>query len=385
MAQRNAASVLPDPVGASSNVCLPSAMADQPCSCALVGASNVDANHSRVGSEKRSRADGADFRGTAQKAYDPAVTISSPVGPPPYTLPRGAPVPGIAQARGYRGPMDALRWESRPALTRPVLVVAFEGWGDAGEAASGALRYLEEAWSARSFASIDPEEFYDFTATRPRVRVEGTIRQIDWPELTFSTARPSGSEHDVILLTGPEPALKWRTFTEHVVRVARELGVEFVLTLGGMLADVAHTKPVLINGTTTNEGLIQRFGFRTTHYEGPSSMLSALSAAFATAGIPAAGLWAGVPVYVHQSPSPKASLALVEKVADILGAGIDVVDLQLAAAAYERQVSEVVSSDEDVAAYVTRLEEQGDDLDPDELPSADALAAEAERFLRGES
>jgi proteasome assembly chaperone (PAC2) family protein len=282
--------------------------------------------------------------------------------------------------------MDDLRWDDRPNLRAPVLVAAFEGWNDAGDAASTAVRYLASAWSGRPFASLDPEEFYDFTVTRPQVRlVDGFTRQIDWPLNQFSAAPLPGRSHDVIFLQGFEPQLKWRRFCENITGLARQLEVQLVVSLGALLADVPHTLPVRVTGTAADEELVQRLSLERSRYEGPTGIVGVLHDAFRKEGIPSASLWAAVPHYVAQTPSPKASLALVQKAAGLLGATVQPTDLEIASAAYERQVSEVVEGDEDVSDYVHRLEEayqEGEREPRMQMLSGDALADEVERFLR---
>ena len=283
--------------------------------------------------------------------------------------------------------MQHVHWQDRPILRRPVLVAAFEGWNDAADAASTAARYLRDRWSARPFASIDPEEFYDFTATRPQVRLtQGITRRIEWPETELSYAALPGTSRDVVVLLGHEPQLKWRTFTEQVVGVAKELGVELVVILGALLADVPHTRPVRVTGTAADGELVRRLGLGKSTYEGPTGIVGVLHEAFSRAHLPSASLWAAVPHYVASTPSPKASLALVERATDLLSSRVATADLELAVADYERQVSEVVAADEDVIAYVRRLELSADDDDdavPDlEIMSGDALADELERYLR---
>jgi len=282
--------------------------------------------------------------------------------------------------------MDHVLWESRPTLRRPVLLAAFEGWNDAGDAASSAVRYLRDRWQAQQFATIDPEDFFDFSSTRPHVRLDDDLgREIAWPSNELSAASLPGTSRDVIVLLGTEPQLKWRTFTEELVGVATSLGVELVVTMGALLADVAHTRPVRVTGTAADNELVQRLGLTRSTYEGPTGIVGVLHEAFSRADIPSASLWAAVPHYVAATPSPKASLALVERATRLLSTSLVTADLQVMAADYERQVSEVVDSDDDVAAYVRRLEDHADDPDERgglELVSGDALADELERFLR---
>jgi predicted ATP-grasp superfamily ATP-dependent carboligase len=279
---------------------------------------------------------------------------------------------------------DELRIDSHPSLERPVLIAAFRGWNDGGQGASLAGAYLARAWSAIEFASIDPENFYDFQATRPMVSlVEGRTRRIDWPENTFMYAPLPGGGRDAIIMLGVEPNLRWRTFSEHVTQVAREFGVELVVTLGSLLADVPHTRPAPVTGSATDPELIERLGLQASRYEGPTGVVGVLHDACGRAGIASASLWAAVPHYVSLTPSPRAAKALVDRLADLLGADVDTVELDEAAEAYAQQVSEAVSADEETSAYVQDLERRVDELSEEaDIPSGDAIAAELTRFLR---
>jgi proteasome assembly chaperone (PAC2) family protein len=279
--------------------------------------------------------------------------------------------------------MDHVHWDDRPKLRRPVLVAAFEGWNDAADAASTAARYLKERWGARPFATIDPEEFFDFSSTRPQVRLTaGLQREIVWPLTELSAAALPDTGRDVVVLVGSEPQLRWRTFATQVVGVATDIGAELVVTLGALLADVAHTRPVRVTGTAADPELVARLGLERSTYEGPTGIVGVLHDAFRTANLQSASLWAAVPHYVAATPSPKATLALVRRTASLLSTPVLTDDLEQRALDYERQVSEVVATDDDVAAYVRRLEQSADADDPLELQSGDALAAELERFLR---
>jgi proteasome assembly chaperone (PAC2) family protein len=263
-----------------------------------------------------------------------------------------------------------------------VVIAAFEGWNDAGEGATSAVRYLRDRWGSRPFASIDPEEFYDFSSTRPRVRLaEGLTREIVWPsnELAAASLGPEG--RDVITLIGSEPQLRWRTFCGELVEVFTELDAQLIVVLGALLADVAHTRPVKVTGSAADPELVQRLGLQRSRYEGPTGIVGVLHDALAKAGVPSASLWAAVPHYVAATPSPKASLALVERTARLIEVPVVTADLTQLAADYEQQVSEVVAADEDVAAYVSRLEETTDS-EGLELTSGEELAAEVQRFLR---
>lgn len=281
--------------------------------------------------------------------------------------------------------MEVLTWERRPTLHRPMFLAAFEGWNDAGDAASTAITYLAQAWGAQRFATVDPEEFFDFTNTRPHVRlVDEHIRAIDWPVIELLSARVPGIERDVILLRGVEPQLRWRTFCTAVVDAVTSLGAEMAVGLGALLADVPHTRPVRVSGSTEDEELAARLGLEASTYEGPTGILGVLHHTCLEAGLPSASFWAAVPHYVHQIPSPKAALALVERSAEVVGARVNPLELRVAADEYERQVSERVEDDEEAAAYVTQLEAAEDESPAATLSSGDAsrLADEVERFLR---
>jgi len=279
---------------------------------------------------------------------------------------------------------DELRVHHRPELTKPVLIGAFRGWNDGAQAASLAAGYLAKTWSAERFADVDPEHFFDFQATRPHVSLEdGLTRKIDWPETAFYHARPDGLDHDIVLLLGIEPNLRWRTFSELLIGLARELGVGLMITLGALLADVPHTRPAPVTGSASDADLVQRLGLSSSRYEGPTGIVGVLHDSCKQAGIPSASLWAAVPHYVSLTPSPRGAVALCERLGDLIGVGVDVEELEEAARSYEEQVSEAVASDEETAAYVDDLEQRVDQLEETtDLPSGDALAAELTRFLR---
>jgi proteasome assembly chaperone (PAC2) family protein len=279
---------------------------------------------------------------------------------------------------------EELRIHSRPELEKPVLLAAFRGWNDGAQAASLAAGYLAKTWDAEQFAEIDPEDFFDFQATRPHVSLEdGLTRRIEWPETGFYHARPEGLDRDVVLLLGIEPNLRWRTFTELVVGLATELEVELMITLGALLADVPHTRPAPVTGSATDSELVERLGLSASRYEGPTGIVGVLHDACREAGIPSASLWAAVPHYVSLTPSPRAAVALCERLGSLIGVDIDVDELEEAAQSYEEQVSEAVASDEETASYVEELERRTDSIEESsDLPSGDALAAELTRFLR---
>ena len=277
-----------------------------------------------------------------------------------------------------------LRIESRPALRQPVLVAAFRGWNDGAQGASLAASFLAQSWEAERFADVDPEEFYDFQAVRPHVRLEeGVTRTIDWPENVFYSAAVPGTDRDAVILLGVEPNTRWRTFSEEVTGLAVELGVELVVTLGALLADVPHTRPAPVTGSASDPDLVNELGLTSSRYEGPTGIVGILHDACREAGIPSASLWAAVPHYVSLAASPKAALALSERLAALLGTTLDLGDLERAADAYELQVSAAVAQDEQTEEYVHELETRRDALGEElDVPSGDTLAAELTRFLK---
>ncbi len=274
----------------------------------------------------------------------------------------------------------------RPELERPVLVAAFRGWNDGGQGATLAAGYLVRLWEAEKFAEIDSEGFVDFQANRPHVSLdEGLTRRIEWPENVLYSARVPGTRRDVVLLLGVEPNLRWRTFCGLVIDVARELGVELVVTLGSLLADVPHTRAAPVTGAASDPKLVADLGLQHSRYEGPTGIVGVLQDACRNAGVPAASLWAAVPHYVSLAPSPRAARALCDRLGALLEVPMDTAELAEAEETYASQVTEAVSKDSETAAYVEELEQRTDELDLEEhedLPSGDTLAAELTRFLR---
>src|SRR5579875_3747497 len=274
--------------------------------------------------------------------------------------------------------MQPLRWNYRPVhLRAPALVCGFQGWNDAGDAASSAVSFVGAALEAREFATIDPEEFYDFQATRPRIRLTDTqARAIEWPEVKLYEVRVPRAPRDLILLSGHEPSFRWRTFTSLIVELAEAIGVQLVVTLGALLADVPHTRPVTVTGLASDPVLVQRLGLTQSTYEGPTGIVGVLHGACQAAGLPSASLWAAVPHYIAAAPNPKAALALVRKLEGLVGVAVDALDLETAAADYERQVNIAVQSDPDVQAFVERLEQAAESeptLEPGSLPSGESI------------
>ena len=283
--------------------------------------------------------------------------------------------------------MQPLQWEYRPdGLRAPALICAFKGWNDAADSASSALTFVGSALNAQRFATIDPEDFYDFQSTRPRVKlVENHARAIEWPVVELYEARVPRAPRDLILMTGSEPSYRWRTFTKVVIDLAEALGTQMVVTLGALLADVPHTRAISVTGLTSDAALTARLGLSRSSYEGPTGIVGVLHAACQDEGLPSASLWAAVPHYIAAAPNPKAALALVRKLEGLVGVAVDASELEDAAADYERQVNAAVQSDPDVQAFVERLEQAADPEEedaPGPLPSGETIARELQRFLR---
>ena len=281
--------------------------------------------------------------------------------------------------------MSELKVAERPELRRPVLVAAFRGWNDGGQGASLGAAYLAKHWEATRFAEIDPESFYDFQAVRPHVSLaDGQTRKIDWPDNAFFHARIPGSGRDAVLLLGIEPNLRWKTFAGLILELAGDLGVEMVVTLGSLLADVPHTRPAPVTAAATDPALVAELSLEPSRYEGPTGIVGVVHDACREAGIPSVSLWAAVPHYVSLAPSPRAALSLVRRFGELLAVDVDVQELEQAAEEYSEQVSEAVSTDADTAAYVAELEQRVDELvdEEGEIPSGETLAAELTRFLR---
>ncbi|HEY8108067.1 MAG TPA: PAC2 family protein [Gaiellaceae bacterium] len=280
--------------------------------------------------------------------------------------------------------MSELIVSSRPELHRPVLVAAFRGWNDGGQGATLGGGYLARQWEAESFAEIDSENFYDFQAVRPNVSLEdGLTRKLEWPSNTFLHAPIPGLDRDAVILLGVEPNLRWKTYTALVLELVQELEVELVVTLGSLLADVPHTRPAPVSAAASDPNLVEELGVEPSRYEGPTGIVGILLDACRQAGLPAVSLWAAVPHYVSLAPSPRAALALCRRLGELIGADIDVAELEQAAEEYSVQVTEAVESDAETAAYVEELERRVDLMEAaEELPSGESLAAELTRFLR---
>jgi proteasome assembly chaperone (PAC2) family protein len=282
--------------------------------------------------------------------------------------------------------MDELVWEAEPPRLRsPILVCAFAGWNDAAGAATTALTAVGESLDAELIAQVDPEEFFDFQANRPTIRLtEGQSREIEWPGNVLLAARAPRADHDLVLLAGTEPNLRWRTFADGIADAAQSLGVHMVVTLGALIADVAHSLPVPITGLASDDELVERLELTRSNYEGPTGVVGVLHDACRRRGIASASLWAAVPHYVAAVPNPKAALALLRRLEGLVGVAVEASALEEEAETYEGQVSRAVAANPEIEELVQRLEEeQADRLDLEEdLPSGETLARDFERFLR---
>jgi len=267
-------------------------------------------------------------------------------------------------------------------LRDPLVLAAFEGWNDAGDAASSAVDHLVTVWGATLLGAVDPDEFYDFQVNRPTVSlVDGLARRITWPTTRLYLCSPPGSRRDVVLMRGVEPNMRWRAFCAELLGAVHDLQASLVVTLGALLADTPHTRPVQVSGTAGDEGTALRVGLERSRYEGPTGILGVFQDAADRAGVPAVSFWAAVPHYVAQPPCPKATLALLRRVEDLLDVAVPMGELPEEARAWETHVDELAREDSDVAEYVRSLESR----EPaSELPEAsgDAIAKEFERYLR---
>lgn len=291
------------------------------------------------------------------------------------------PTDGFVIDTGNLRGMDHVRWASRPQVRRPIVIVAFEGWNDAGDGASGAARWMAQHWATVPLATLDPEEFYDFTSTRPEVRIDNDRqRVIDWPGVTLMQGSDSGA--DIVVVLGIEPQLRWRTFCAQLVEVSKRLGAQLVITMGALLADIPHTRDTSVIATSDQQPVIDRLGVQRSGYEGPTGIIGVLNQAVTFADIACVSLWAAVPAYIPAAPSPKAALALVRRCAELIGVSVVTTDLEIAAAAYERQVNEAMEEDEDIRTYIQELEERYTPVEELEVPRPDLLVEEVERFLR---
>ena len=287
--------------------------------------------------------------------------------------------------------MDHTTLIRRPRLRGPVLLAAFDGWNDAGEAATTALDAIGDALAAETFATIDPEEFYDFQATRPTVRLVDGHRRVEWPAIELRAARLPAADHDLIVVRGHEPNLRWRTFASEIIQVASSLGVEMLVTVGALLADVPHTRPVQVVSSAGDRDLAERLGLNVSRYEGPTGILGVLGDLAGGEGIPSIGLWAALPHYLNLAPNPWGAMALIEELRRLLPMAVDTGPLADQTGAFDAAVADLVDENPELAGYIERLEADADDEDDDEeeegspgladLPPEE-LVAEVERYLR---
>ena len=274
-----------------------------------------------------------------------------------------------------------------PQLRRPILLAAFEGWNDAGDAASSAVEHLALMWDAEPLIDIDSDEYYDFQVNRPTIKqIDGVTRRIDWPTTSISYCSPVGADRDIVLIRGIEPNMRWRGFCAEIVELADRLGVETTVMLGALLADTPHTRPVPVTGSAFSSESAARYNLAESRYEGPTGITGVLQDMFVQAGMPAVSFWAAVPHYVSAPPNPKATVALLTRVEEALDIEVPLGALPEQAEDWEQAVTEMTEDDEEIAEYVRGLEERGDaEVDTDEVMAkidGDALAAEFERYLK---
>ncbi len=286
--------------------------------------------------------------------------------------------------------MDHVIWEGDPPKLRsPVLVCAFAGWNDAASAATTALEAVAASLESQIVAKLDPEEFYDFQVNRPTIRlVEGRTRHVDWPSNTLVAATAAGAERDLLLLSGVEPNLRWRTYSTAILDAAQKMGAEMLVSLGALIADVAHTRPVPITGLATDQDLVDRLNLSRSNYEGPTGIVGILHDQCRERKISSASLWAAIPHYVAAVPNPKAALALVRRLEGITGIALEASELEDAMGRFDSQIDRAVAANPEIEELVRRLEEEQGEEDieiPPDVPSGDALARDFQRFLRQRS
>jgi proteasome assembly chaperone (PAC2) family protein len=278
-----------------------------------------------------------------------------------------------------------IEFEGWPELTDAVLVAAFEGWNDAGDAATGSIEHLELVWDSQPLMAIDPDEYYDFQVNRPTVSmVDGVTRRVSWPTTRLSVCRPPGAAFDLVLVRGIEPNMRWRAFCDELLDVIRALDVRVVVTLGALLSDTPHTRPTSVTGTSYDQASAVKYGLEKSRYEGPTGIVGVLQDACVAAGIPAISFWAGVPHYVSQPPNPKATIALLHSVEEVLDVPVPLAELPQQADEWQKLVDEMAAEDDEVTEYIRNLEQRDDEIDRGEMgaTSGDAIAREFERYLR---
>ncbi len=272
----------------------------------------------------------------------------------------------MAEARGLRG------------LRNPAVIAAFGGWNDAAEAASGVIDHVVEAYSAELAFAIDPEEFYDFQVNRPTTRLVDGERIVEWPTTEVLVAHLP--ERDLVLIGGPEPNYRWQEYISRLLSMLRSVNPEMIVLLGAMLTDAPHTRPVPVTGTASNQALAEELGLEMSDYEGPTGIIGVLSYECSRAGFPVVSMWASVPHYVAEPPNPKATLALLTRLEDVLNLPLDSGDLPEESQRWVEQVNDLVAEDPDISSYITALEERRDEATP--TATGESIAAEFERYLR---
>ena len=291
----------------------------------------------------------------------------------------------MSEHRSERPPRAEVELESWPELTDAVMIAAFEGWNDAGDAATGSIEHLELIWDAQPLVAIDPDEYYDFQVNRPTVSmVDGVTRRVTWPTTRMSVCRPPGAAFDLVLVRGIEPNMRWRAFCDEILDVIRALDVRVVVTLGALLSDTPHTRATQVTGTSYDQASAVKYGLEKSRYEGPTGIVGVLQDACVAAGIPAISFWAGVPHYVSQPPNPKATLALLHSVEEVLDVPVPLAELPQQADEWQKLVDEMAAEDDEVTEYIRNLEQRDDEIDRGEMgaTSGDAIAREFERYLR---
>ena len=290
---------------------------------------------------------------------------------------------------GYAGAVNELLIEDRPQFDRPILLAAWSGWNDAGESATGALRFMLRRWRSKAIARIDPETFYDFTQARPRVRLENGERVLDWPKNEFSPHQRAGTDADIIVMLGIEPHLAWHAYSDAIVEFCKTFEVGHVVTLGALLAEASHARPITVSGSSEDPAFRELLGLpepRVGGYEGPTGIVGVVNNRLRDEGLKTASMWANVPHYVNASPNPKGALALLEQLNESLRLDLSLHDLEVFAARFDAQVGTEIAKNPEMVDYARRIEEQLDaeaDEEPAaELPDAKDMVDELERFLR---
>jgi PAC2 family protein len=273
-------------------------------------------------------------------------------------------------------------FDGLPVLRNPVAIAAFEGWNDAADSSTAAVEHLEQVWTSRPVTALDPEDFYDFQVNRPIVSMaEGETRNIEWPTTRFSVATPPGTERDVLLIRGIEPSMRWRTFCGEILELCHSLEVNRVVLLGALLADVPYTRPLPISGSAANRDAAERFNLTPTRYDGPTGIVGVLHEACTRAELDALSFWVHVPHYANNPPCPKATLALLHRVEDVLDLPVPMMDLAEESAEWEERLRAAAEQDAELAEYVRELEERVGDEGMQPL-SGDEIAQEFEKYLR---